>query len=102
VGTAGSRDRLLQAFTVVRPRDSSGDMAKVSVNGVWFNLRMIRPLSRGQAERFGVNAWIQVKYSLTYQQTLLFFAQRSLDKTAANIILFSDESSWRDAENVSV
>jgi hypothetical protein len=68
-------------------------MVRVSVNGAWCTLR---------SERFAVNAWLQKKFSLTLMQPLPFFAPRVLDKKGAAIILFTDETSWRDAEDVPV
>jgi hypothetical protein len=77
-------------------------MAKVTVNGATFKLRIIGPLAPGQQERFGVSAWLQMKYSLSFKQSLPFFAKRALDKKAMNLLLFSDESNWKNAENYEV
>jgi hypothetical protein len=77
-------------------------MVRISINGTWFTLRAMPPLAHGRSERFAVNAWLQKKFSLTLMQPLLFFAQRVLDRRGACLILFSDETSWRDAEDVPV
>jgi hypothetical protein len=76
----------------------TGDLAKVRVNGANFNLRAIRTLNQGRPDRFGVNPWLHAKYSLTYQQVLPFFTKQPLDRQATNLILFSDDSSWKDAD----
>jgi hypothetical protein len=70
---------------------------------MWFRMRMREPTSLGVPERCPVNSWLPERFGVVRDDALLcFLADQLIPRGWGRLILFTDQSVWRNAEDVPV